>query len=169
MDFKGSDYAGQRDRSEESLSNIRKEQREEKEEETARRKSDDSLGNVGSRDSAENQPRRDVNQKAGQQSGNYTETREQQTGGDRQGNFSDGSTANLYDQNVSEHGDPDPQYDNFGSGNDEAIFDANQNNNLHGNCQSGINISVVAQREFSEEKLAIEPKYNVSFKSCYDR
>ena len=170
MDFEGNDYGEQTDRSEESgqgASNaVRKMRYKEAVEESAWRESNDSLEIACTRDLADltqSQPRRGGHQKASQQSENYAEMCEHQRGGGSHGNFSDRCPVNFNGGNVSENRAC------YGRENNN-MSDANCRNNLHGNCKNGINISVVSQREhLYEGEVAIEPKYNVSFKSGYDR
>lgn len=175
MDFEGNDYSEQPDRSEESgqgaTDAVRKMRYKEAVEGSAWRESNDSLETACSRDLADlTQPRRGGHQKASQQSENYAEMCEHQRGGGSHGNFSNGCTVNFNGGNVSENRNRGPRRDCYGRENNGAMCDANRRNNLRDNCKSGINISVVSQREnLYEGEVAIEPKYNVSFKSGYDR
>ncbi|XP_054004794.1 uncharacterized protein LOC128890380 [Hylaeus anthracinus] len=168
MDLDGNDYAVQRDRKGEprleATSVVRKIRYKENEEDTASRKSNCSLESAGSRDFAENRMDREY-QTSGQQSGNYAEMCEHERGG---GNVSDVNLVKFDDENAWQRKDCDPWYVGHGSEKDAPAFDADEGS-AYGGCRNGINISVVSQREICEKKIEVEPKYNVSFKSCYDR
>ncbi|KOC60566.1 hypothetical protein WH47_07729 [Habropoda laboriosa] len=86
------------------------------------------------------------------------------------GNFSDGNVGNFVGENIWQQRDTELCWDNYRDRNDAVGFEANRGNDLHRNCGSGINISLVSRRELPSENIEIEkPVCSVSFKRCYDK